>query len=89
MTRSDAVARNSAKLHASEESLGGPVVEPAADSGVQVMRVDSQTGKVSWAQQCAPLNVNHSKYFHQASVRVDGSRLRVTFTTIVDPFVVQ
>src|SRR5262249_52720185 len=48
------------------------------DSGVRVRRFDPRTGKTAWAVSCAALGVSHSKYHHQASVRLDGQRVRVT-----------
>jgi outer membrane protein assembly factor BamB len=48
------------------------------DSGVCVLRIDPRKGKVAWMVKCAPLGVGHSKYRHQATVRIDGQRVRVT-----------
>jgi len=48
------------------------------DSGVRVLRIDPRKGKVDWMVKCAPLGVGHSKYRHQASVKIDGQRVRVT-----------
>jgi outer membrane protein assembly factor BamB len=49
-----------------------------ADSGVQVARLDPTTGKVAWLARCKNLGVNHSKYRHEATLSVEGDRLRVT-----------
>jgi ketosteroid isomerase-like protein/outer membrane protein assembly factor BamB len=49
-----------------------------ADSGVQLVRFEAATGRVAWRAQCAPLGVDHSKYRHNATVTVEGERLRVT-----------
>jgi outer membrane protein assembly factor BamB len=48
------------------------------DSGVELIRLDSQTGKVRWRATCAPLWVGHSIYIHRAAVTVKGERLIVT-----------
>jgi hypothetical protein len=64
------------------EAGGGDVVAffycPIADSGVQVMRLNTTTGKTMWQARCAPLGVGHSKYRHHATVTTDGQKLRVT-----------
>jgi hypothetical protein len=49
-----------------------------ADSGVEVMRLNSATGKVVWRADCAPLGVKHSAYQHEATVAAEGDALRVT-----------
>lgn len=48
------------------------------DSGVEVVRLDPATGDVAWRARCAPLGVNHSKYFHEAKLVVEGASVRVT-----------
>jgi outer membrane protein assembly factor BamB len=48
------------------------------DRGVNVVRLDLATGEVVWRARCAPLGVAHSAYRHQATVAVEGDRLRVT-----------
>jgi outer membrane protein assembly factor BamB len=76
------------------EVPGGGVVafsyRSSFDSGVNVVRLDLATGKVVWWARCAPLGVTHSRYQHQASVAVEGDRLRVTsqgsFGTFVEEF---
>jgi hypothetical protein len=49
-----------------------------ADSGVQLIRLNTATGKVMWGAKCARLGVGHSKYRHHATVTLDGQTLRVT-----------
>jgi hypothetical protein len=49
-----------------------------ADSGVQLVRLNAATGRVTWRVRCDPLGVDHSKYRHNATVAVEGGRLRVT-----------
>jgi outer membrane protein assembly factor BamB len=49
-----------------------------ADSGVQVMRLDQDTGRRLWEVDCAPLRVAHSGYNHVAVLEPVGDRLRVT-----------
>jgi outer membrane protein assembly factor BamB len=49
-----------------------------ADSGVQLVRFNAATGKVVWRARCEPLGVDHSKYRHNATVAIEGERLRVT-----------
>jgi outer membrane protein assembly factor BamB len=48
------------------------------DSGVQVVRLNPQTGQEVWETWCSPLGVPHSKYRHWATVRMDGEHLKVT-----------
>jgi outer membrane protein assembly factor BamB len=75
--------------------VGGDVVAflycPIADSGVLLVRLNAATGKVVWRARCAPLGVDHSKYRHDATVAVEGERLRVnswgsygTFLEVLD-----
>ena len=47
------------------------------DSGVDLVCL-SVSGKVKWKVHCPGLRVDHSKYCHEAFVRVEGSKLRVT-----------
>lgn len=49
-----------------------------SDSGVDLIRFDSMSGKAVWKVHCAPLGVDHSKYRHDAFVAVEGEKLRVT-----------
>jgi hypothetical protein len=49
----------------------------SSDSGVQVMRLDPDSGKVVWRTRCPGLGVTHSKYHHRATVTVEGDRVRV------------
>lgn len=49
-----------------------------ADSGVQVVRLDPATGKRVWAASCKGLGVTHSEYHHEATVSVEGDRVKVT-----------
>jgi hypothetical protein len=49
-----------------------------SDSGVQLVCLNGETGKVVWRAECAPLGVGHSQYSHDAEVKVEGNRLRVT-----------
>jgi outer membrane protein assembly factor BamB len=48
------------------------------DSGVWVIRLNPATGKAVWRARCAPLGVGHSKYHHQATIRIKGDRAEVT-----------
>jgi outer membrane protein assembly factor BamB len=55
------------------------VYSPTEDSGVQVLRIDSTTGRQLWQTFCAPLAfVPQSGYSHRAFVAVEGDRVRVT-----------
>jgi hypothetical protein len=49
-----------------------------SDSGVQVLRLNPETGKEVWRTFCSPLGGMHSQYRHEATVRVDGDHLKVT-----------
>jgi outer membrane protein assembly factor BamB len=49
-----------------------------SDSGVQVVRVDPCRGKVAWRASCAPLGVDHSKYRHEAALRVEDGQVIVS-----------
>jgi outer membrane protein assembly factor BamB len=49
-----------------------------ADSGVTLIRFDPNTGKEKWKTYCTALGVTHSKYAHDASVAIDGEKVRVT-----------
>lgn len=51
---------------------------PIGDSGVQVLRLDPNTGGRLWETWCASLRVTHSEYSHTAAVVVMEDRLRVT-----------
>jgi len=49
-----------------------------ANSGVEVIRFNPDTGRKMWETDCAPLpNVTHSKYEHTATVTMRGSRVTV------------
>jgi hypothetical protein len=64
------------------ELPGGEVVaflfDRISDSGVQLARLDPASGKVAWRISCDGLGVTHSEYEHDVTVKVEGSRLRVT-----------
>jgi outer membrane protein assembly factor BamB len=49
-----------------------------ADSGVQAVRLKASDGKVVWKAACAALGVQHSEYYHRATLAVEGNRVRVT-----------
>jgi outer membrane protein assembly factor BamB len=49
-----------------------------SDSGVQVVRLNPQTGQEVWQTYCSALGVGHSQYYHDATVRLGGDRLKVT-----------
>jgi hypothetical protein len=49
-----------------------------SDSGVQVLRLDPLTGRQVWQTHIDPLGVAHSKYHHEASIRVVGGQVKVT-----------
>jgi len=48
------------------------------DSGVQVVRLDPDSGKQLWEAYCEPLGEPHSAYSHEAVVEREGEHLRVT-----------
>ncbi|NOU28267.1 MAG: PQQ-binding-like beta-propeller repeat protein [Polyangiaceae bacterium] len=48
-----------------------------ADSGVELLRLRPDDGKVVFRVQAEPLGVGHSKYGHQAYVRLRGSKVDV------------
>jgi outer membrane protein assembly factor BamB len=48
-----------------------------SDSGVQLVRLRTDTGAIAWAAEAKGLGVPHSKYFHQAYVRVIGDNVVV------------
>jgi outer membrane protein assembly factor BamB len=61
------------------------------DSGVELVRLKAATGEVVWRAWCNPLGVGHSEYLHDATVAVEGERLRVssrgsygTFVEVLD-----
>jgi outer membrane protein assembly factor BamB len=63
-----------------------------SDSGVYVVRLDPVTGQEVWQTHCSWLGVDHSEYYHEATVRVDGDHLKVTswgssgwFVELLDP----
>jgi hypothetical protein len=58
-----------------------------SDSGVDVVRLSPSDGKVAWRTHCKGLGVPHSKYNHQATVAVEGGRLRVTSRASAGTFV--
>jgi outer membrane protein assembly factor BamB len=64
------------------EADGGDLVAfsygPISDSGVRLTRLNAATGKVAWRAHCAPLGVGHSQYLHDATVAIEGERIRVT-----------
>src|SRR5262249_9935149 len=43
-----------------------------SDSGVQIMRLNGDTGEVVWRVECAPLGTSHSKYRHDAKLKVSA-----------------
>jgi hypothetical protein len=49
-----------------------------SDSGVQLMRLDPDGGKVVWQTQCPGLRVSHSKYQHNAMLAVEKDHVKVT-----------
>jgi hypothetical protein len=49
-----------------------------SDSGVQVIRFNSKTGRQVWQTACDPLGTSHSAYHHWANVRVDEGRVKVS-----------
>jgi hypothetical protein len=51
---------------------------PTADSEVHLVRIKAGTGEVVWRARCDSLGGGPSKYFHYATVAVDGDGLRVT-----------
>jgi hypothetical protein len=51
---------------------------PISDSGVELVRLKGATGEVVWRARCAPLSVKHSKSNHNATVAIEGERVRVT-----------
>src|SRR5262249_37027732 len=46
-----------------------------ADSGVQIMRLNGDTGEVVWRVECAPLGTAHSKYRHDAKLKVAAGKV--------------
>lgn len=59
-------------------SLVGYRYREITDSGVKLIRIDSDSGQKRWEAYCDPVGVSHSKYRHQAMVVADGGRLKVT-----------
>jgi hypothetical protein len=49
-----------------------------SDSGVQVVRLNPQTGQEVWQTYCSGLGVWHSQYSHKATVLLDRDHLKVT-----------
>jgi outer membrane protein assembly factor BamB len=49
-----------------------------SDSGVQLIRLNPDSGEVVWRANCSPLGGLHSAYHHWANARVDGARIKVT-----------
>jgi outer membrane protein assembly factor BamB len=58
-----------------------------SDSGVQLVRLDPEAGRRSWGASCKPLDVDHSKYRHEAVVDVVGGTVRVTSKGSLGTFV--
>lgn len=60
---------------------GGDVIEfeynGIADSGVGVQRFSPIDGARRWSVHCEGLGVDHSKYFHRATVTIEGNELKV------------
>jgi outer membrane protein assembly factor BamB len=48
------------------------------DSGVQLIRLNADSGEVVWRAYCAPLGGFHSRYHHWANARVEESRIKIT-----------
>jgi hypothetical protein len=46
---------------------------PISDSGVELERTTD--GKVAWRVYVEPLGIEHSKYRHEVTVRVEGERV--------------
>lgn len=42
-----------------------------SDSGVQIMRVNSQSGAILWSAYCPTLRMSHSEYSHEAHALVN------------------
>jgi hypothetical protein len=51
---------------------------PISDSGVQLMKFDTTTGRTIWNYQCRPLGVGHSAYSHRVTVEIVDANIRVT-----------
>lgn len=60
------------------------------DSGVEVVRVNSKTGEVTWESSCLPLGVRHARYHcakletREATARITGQSSSGTFFEILD-----
>jgi hypothetical protein len=48
-----------------------------SDSGVEVVRLEPNSGRELYRVTCPPLGVAHSKYSHTAHVRLTGDRIQV------------
>jgi hypothetical protein len=49
---------------------------PISDSGVQLRRLDPE-GRTIWEQNCAPLGVGHSEYYHDVFAHIEGNTIKV------------
>lgn len=59
-------------------SVVGYLYGEISDSGVQLIRIDQDSGRKRWEADCPALGVWHSKYWHQAVAVTDDGRLKVT-----------
>jgi hypothetical protein len=75
-------------LKAPDGDLVAFLYDHISDSGVQVIRINPDSGVPRWRVSCRPLGVDHSKYSHAADVELINDRMRVisrgSFGTFVE-----